>query len=144
MTPYAGLGLESWERDGTSIQEGGYAVVDTTGHVQDWLTLYAHIGIDFTKRLTDGSSLYSNASYGHSFFNAETADLSAFGFGDVDLNPGQGPILQARGGWTDGKFFAGLFVRQRKFAESDLDDKGDFLQPELHQEMAGLEVGLIF
>jgi len=134
LTPYVGLGLDVWSRD---LRGPG-------GYVEEWLSLYAHVGVDVGKRLAGGSGLYASGSVGYSLINAEQADLSAYGFGEVDLDPGPGPVLQARAGWTKGALFAGLFARLREFAESDPDNSGFFLQPESHQQVVGLELGLAF
>ena len=147
--PFGGLGFRAWIRD---IQDGTTSTgLATYGYTEDWLTLYARLGVrggfDFPGR----TQVFAEAGIKLPLYNENTAHLSDAGLGsDVTFNPGRKSSLFAETGVNVRHFRASLFYDSMRFTKSNVvvTSNGGITylnwQPKSSADIYGIKLGYVF
>lgn len=138
IAPFLGLGAHYWLRSLDDDEGFGYD--------EYWLTLYGRAGLRAAWRVTPGTEVFASGAALLPFFNYEWAvdvPLSE-SEDDIELEPKERAGYQFEAGINHDPLHVAVFHEYMEFGQSDVDDTGQFLQPESTREVTGLRVGVLF
>jgi len=134
LRPFAGLGSRYWLR---SLDDDG-----GVGYDEYWLTMYARLGARVHYHKNESTEFYVVAALVAPFYNNEIAVDVPLADGDIELEPKEETGLYVEAGCNLRTLGIAVFYEQLNFGESDLDDSGNFFQPESEMELLGLRVSI--
>ncbi len=136
--PFAGLGMHYWLR--SLDDDGGY------GYDEYWLTMYGRVGLRVHWMANSNTEFYASGALIAPFYNYEEAVgiPLAGGDDDVELEPKEELGFQVEAGMNYQRLHLSVFHESMTFGQSDLDDSGQFFQPESTREVTGVRAGLRF
>jgi len=135
---FAGPGYKCWERN---LKSTG----DATGYIENWWSFYTRFGIRGRHTLSGKLSAFAEAGVKIPLANENEANLGAFGFPNVTVEPGNKSSIFAEAGIAGNRLRISLFYDGMRFSQSDLDATyGRFYQPESKADIFGVSIGVVF
>ncbi len=137
--PFAGLGYRWWLRD---IQD----TANSVGYEERWWSIYGRIGIRGDRAFSPRERFFATAGVILPFYSENKADLSAFGFGDISLEPEGSPSFFAEAGYGRDTLKVGIFYEGLRFSKSDPVTSGNYIfwQPESEADTLGINLYFTF
>jgi hypothetical protein len=147
IEPFIGPGIRKWNREIQGTRIGNIRVVDTE---EDWLTIYAPLGIRGRHIVSDQMSIFAAGGIKIPIYNENEADLSEIYGVTVTVEPGREISGFAELGIRWKMMKAALYYEGMRFSKSDPERKNisggtlTVLQPKSEADMFGINIGLTF
>ena len=147
IEPFIGPGIRAWNREIQGTRIGNIRVVDTE---EDWLTVYAPLGIRGRHVFSDHVSIFAKGGIKIPIYNENEADLSEIYGVTVTVEPGREISGFAELGIRWKMLKAAIYYEGMRFSKSDPERKNisggtlTVLQPKSEADMFGINIGVTF
>lgn len=135
IRPFAGLGAWYWLREIGRFTQQGYD--------EYWFMPYGRAGVGVSMPLPSSSRAFASAALRFPFDNQERVE-GVEEAGTIEIQPGEEIGYEAEIGLQFRRIVLSVYWLLQAFDKSNVDQSGEFLQPESEQVSVGMRLGIAF